>query len=75
MFINYLMHGVLTLLNPLPLQPLGFILHLGFIPHFSAHCSWIYKRPQEMPVRDLWKCQNFQVADKCLDITFTKNIL
>ena len=31
--------------------------------------------PQEMPVRDLCKGQNYQVADKCIDTTFTISIL
>ena len=44
-------------------------------PLLLSHCSSIYKSPQEMLIHDLWKDQNCQVADKCIDTTFTINIL
>ena len=47
--------------------------------HPPPHSGSIYKPPpQEMPLRDLWKGQNYQVADKYIeytDTTFKINIL
>ena len=56
-------------LNPLP---------LGFSPHLPPpppYCGSIHKPTQEILVHGLWKGQNFQVAGKCIDTTFTINIL
>ena len=41
----------------------------------TPHCRSIHKAPYEMPGHDLWKGQNRWVADKCIDTTFTINIL
>ena len=52
------------------------LLHLGFIHHLDyplLNCHSI--PPARDAVHDLWKCQICQVADKCIDTTFTINIL
>ena len=39
-----------------------------WISHLSALSpTWDKSLPQEIPVHDLWKGQNCQVVDKCID--------
>ena len=63
-------HFYLLLTHLFPMHGVLKPLTSRLIPH----CSSIYKHAQNMMVHDLWKGQNCQFANKCID-TCKTNIL
>ena len=66
LFPALLNHGFLTLFNAPYLWTLSPL-------ELTPHCSSIHKPPpQELPVHELWKGQNWLAADKCIDYIYNK---